>query len=293
MSDRGTIDWQAWWLAARPRTLPAALAPLLLGNGLALGQGMGQWWLAVVSLLCALALQLLVNYANDLADGLSGVDNEARLGPPRMIQQRRISPAAMRIAIALLVLFALACGLLLAAASSWWLLLLGVLCVLAALAYSSGPWPLASHGLGEVTVLLFFGPVAVLGSAWVQSGDWQWSWLAASLAVGLPIAAIMLVNNLRDSISDAAAGKRTLAVRLGPERSLLLYGLLLFAPPLLISLCFEPFWALLVAAALGLWALQLWQQVARSQGQALNALLAATARYPLAVSGAWLLLSLN
>ena len=292
MTSKRQCNWHVWWFAARPRTLPATLAPLLLGNGLVLIEGQGQWWLAALSLLCALLLQVLVNYANDLADGLAGVDNETRLGPPRMIQQGLISIAAMRRAIVLLILLACVCGLLLAAASSWWLLLPGGACLLAALAYSGGPWPLVNYGLGEFTCFLFFGPVAVLGAAWVQSGQWQWPWLAASLAVGLPIAAIMLVNNLRDRDGDAAVGKRTLAVRLGQERSLLLYGLLLFIPPLLISLCFDAWWALLVAAALAWWALQLWQKVAHSQGQALNALLAATARYPVAISVAWLLLSI-
>lgn len=282
-------DWRAWLEAARPRTLPASLAPLLLGNGLVLQDGQGSYWLALVSLLCATALQVLVNFANDLADGVGGIDSHARLGPPRMVQQQRISAAAMRLGILCCALLAVTSGLYLAAMSSWWLLLLGAVCLLAALAYSSGPWPLASHGLGEVTAFLFFGPVAVVGAAYVQAGAIDPLWLLPAIAVGLPIAAIMLVNNIRDMPTDGPAGKRTLALRLGRPRSLLLYGWLLLLPVLLLSLLAQKWWALPVAAALGLWAFNLWRQALRADGRAFNPLLAATARYALAVALAWLL----
>lgn len=283
------IDWRAWLEAARPRTLPASLAPLLLGNGLALQQGEGSYGLALISLLCATALQVLVNFANDLADGVAGIDSQARLGPPRMVQQQRISVAAMRLGVLCCGLVAVACGFYLAAASSWWLLLLGAICLLAALAYSSGPWPLASHGLGEVTAFLFFGPVAVLGSAFVQSGRLELLWLLPAVAVGLPIAAIMLVNNMRDIPTDGPAGKRTLALRLGRPRSLLLYGWLLLLPVLLLSLLVSPWWLLPLAVALGWWAVHLWRQALVADGSQFNPLLAATARYALAMALAWLL----
>ncbi|MBQ1784294.1 MAG: 1,4-dihydroxy-2-naphthoate octaprenyltransferase [Gammaproteobacteria bacterium] len=282
-------DWRAWLEAARPRTLPASLAPLLLGNGLVLREGDGSYWLALISLLCATALQVLVNFANDLADGVGGIDSHERLGPPRMVQQQRISAGGMRFGIVGCGLVAVACGFYLAVVSSWWLLLLGAACLLAALAYSSGPWPLASHGLGEVTAFLFFGPVAVLGAAYVQTGAISPLWLLPAVAVGLPIAAIMLVNNIRDMPTDGPVGKRTLALRLGRPRSQLLYGWLLLLPVLLFSLLARQWWALPLAAGLGLWAFNLWRQVLRADGRAFNPMLAATARYTLAVALAWLL----
>lgn len=282
-------DLAAWWLAARPRTLPASLAPLVLGNGLVLRDDEGSWLIAVVSLICATALQLLVNFANDLADGVSGVDSAARLGPPRMVQQGRISPQAMRVGMALCALVAVGCGLHLAAVSSWWLLVVGALCLVAALAYSSGPWPLASHGLGEITAFVFFGPVAVAGAAFVQSGELNLLWLLPGIAVGLPIAAIMLVNNIRDIPTDAPVGKRTLAVCLGRPRCLMLYGVLLLVPALMLTLLSNRLWALPFAAALALWAFSLWRQAVACEGAAYNDLLAATARFALAVAVAWLL----
>jgi len=279
--------WHWWWLAARPRTLPASLAPLVLGNGLALLDGSRGWWLAVVSLVCATSLQVMVNFANDLADGVGGVDNEDRLGPLRMVQQGRIAPRAMCRGIALCMAVAVLTGLVMAAASSWWLIVVGALCLLAALGYSSGPWPLASLGLGEVAAFVFFGPVAVAGSYFVQMGRIDDGvWLPA-VAIGLPIAAIMLVNNIRDIPTDTAAGKRTLAVRLGAGRARPLYWLLMLLPALmLMTLGTWRAWLLggLVLAA----ACLLCRQLQRNQGRALNALLAQTARFALLLALTWL-----
>jgi 1,4-dihydroxy-2-naphthoate polyprenyltransferase len=210
--------------AARPRTLPAAVAPVLVGTAAA-SRPLGElaWGYALLALVVALALQVAVNYANDLFDGIRGVDTEARTGPRRAVASGLVTPATMRDAMIAALAVAGVAGLLLAWLVGWELLLVGLAAVLAALGYSGGPRPYASAGLGEVFVFVFFGLVATVGSAYVQDGTVTAAPLLAGVAMGAFATALLVVNNLRDIPSDAAVGKTTLAVRLGESRTRTLY----------------------------------------------------------------------
>lgn len=198
--------------AARPRTLTAAVAPVLVGTATA---ATFIAWRALAALVVALSVQVAVNYANDYFDGVKGVDTEARMGPRRAIASGLIAPPAMKRAIVQALLVTALAGITLAAATTWWLVAVGALCFLAALGYSGGPKPYASAALGEVFVFVFFGLVATVGSAYVQDEAVTATAVLASVPVGLLAVAILVANNLRDIPTDAAAGKRTLAVVMG------------------------------------------------------------------------------
>jgi 1,4-dihydroxy-2-naphthoate polyprenyltransferase len=212
-----------WLAGARPRTLPAALVPVAVGTGVAIGYGDFSAWKAVLALIVALALQVGVNYANDYSDGVRGTD-EARVGPVRLVAAGLASPRQVLSAAA--ASFAVACvaGLVLAATTAWWLLAVGAAAVVAAWTYTGGRRPYGYRGLGEVAVFAFFGLAAVVGTAFVQVRSLTWLALAASVPVGLLACALLVINNLRDIPSDAVAGKRTLAVRIGDPRTRLLYA---------------------------------------------------------------------
>lgn len=198
--------------AARPRTLTAAVAPVLVGTATA---ATFIAWRALAALVVALSVQVAVNYANDYFDGVKGVDTEARMGPRRAVASGLIAPPAMKRAIVQALLVTALAGITLAAATTWWLVAVGALCFLAALGYSGGPKPYASAALGEVFVFVFFGLVATVGSAYVQDEAVTATAVLASVPVGLLAVAILVANNLRDIPTDAAAGKRTLAVVMG------------------------------------------------------------------------------
>lgn len=205
---------RTWVEAARPRTLPAAIVPVAVGTA---AGGVFAPWRFAGALVVALALQVAVNYANDYFDGVRGVDTPDRVGPRRAVASGLVPPAQMKAAIAVALGIAAVAGLALTVAVGPELLLVGAASILAALAYSGGPRPYASAGLGEVFVFVFFGPVATVGTTYALSetipplAEWM------SIPVGMMAAAILVVNNLRDVDTDAAAGKRTLAVRLGPR----------------------------------------------------------------------------
>jgi 1,4-dihydroxy-2-naphthoate octaprenyltransferase len=211
-----------WVAGARPRTLPAAIVPVAVGSGVSAGYGQLQPWRAVLALFVALALQVGVNYANDYSDGVRGTD-ERRVGPVRLVGSGLAAPR--QVLTAALGSFTAACaaGLVLAAVTSWWLILLGGLCVAAAWFYTGGARPYGYRALGEVSVFLFFGLAAVAGTAYVQMDRVTWLALAASAPVGLLACALLVINNLRDIPTDAATGKRTLAVLAGDQRTRLLY----------------------------------------------------------------------
>jgi 1,4-dihydroxy-2-naphthoate polyprenyltransferase len=205
----------AQWLAgARPRTLPAALAPVLVGTGAAAALDGFRPLTALLALLVALALQVAVNYANDHSDGVRGTD-AVRVGPMRLVGSGAATPR--QVLGAALAAFAVAglAGLALAALSSWWLLAVGAACIAAAWSYTGGPLPYGYRALGEVFVFVFFGLVAVVGTTFVQTGSVDGLAVAASVPIGLLSVALLVVNNLRDIAGDAAVGKRTLAVLLG------------------------------------------------------------------------------
>jgi 1,4-dihydroxy-2-naphthoate polyprenyltransferase len=206
--------------AARPKTLPAAIAPVLVGTAAAATPLAELSVLrALLALVVALALQVAVNYANDYFDGVKGVDTEARIGPRRAVASGLIAPTAMKRAIVLALLVAGLAGLALALLVGLELLLVGVAAALATLGYSGGPKPYASAALGEVMVFVFFGLVATAGSAYVQDGTLELLPVVASVPIGAFAVALLVVNNLRDIPTDTDVGKRTLAVVLGEART--------------------------------------------------------------------------
>lgn len=206
-----------WLEAARPRTLPAALSPVLAGTAAA---GAFDVVPFVLALIVSVSIQVGVNFANDLYDAAAGIDTAERVGPSRAVAAGLVSPGAMKRALGLSFAVAAAAGLLLSFRVGPEILGLGLLCFLAALGYSGGPRPYASAGLGEVFVFVFFGLVATIGSAYVQVDEVPAAAVAAALPIGFLASAILVANNLRDVATDAAAGKRTLAVRLGPPRTI-------------------------------------------------------------------------
>lgn len=239
-------------LGARPRTLPAAVAPVLVGTAVAGGSGPVQAWRLAAALVVALALQVGVNYSNDYQDGVRGTDRD-RVGPVRLVATGLASAKAVRRAA--LGSFAVAgiAGLILAAVVQPWLVALGALCIAAAWTYTGGPHPYGYEGLGEVFVFIFFGVVAVTGSAYVQQDHLSALALAASVPVGLLATALLVVNNLRDRVGDEAAGKRTLAVRLGDRPTRFLYlGLLAGALAWPVGLAVVTPWTLLALIAIPL-----------------------------------------
>jgi len=218
-----------WLAGTRPRTLPAAVVPVLIGSGVALGYGKFSWWRALLALVVALSLQVGVNFANDYSDGVRGSD-EQRVGPVRLVAAGLAPPRQVLSAAFACFFVAGVAGLALAAATSWWLVAVGAGCIAAAWFYTGGPRPYGYHGLGEVFVFVCFGVVAVAGTAYVQMKELSWLGLAASVPAGLLACALLMVNNLRDIGTDTLAGKRTLAVVLGDARSRVMYVLTLLTP---------------------------------------------------------------
>jgi 1,4-dihydroxy-2-naphthoate octaprenyltransferase len=216
---------KVWIEAARPRTLTAALSPVLVGTAAA---ERFIAWRALAALVVSFGMQIGVNYANDLFDAKRGVDTVERVGPRRATATGLVTPGQMKIAMFAAFGVACAAGIALATAVGWELLVVGALAVGAGLAYSGGRRPYASYGLGEVFVFIFFGLVATAGSAYVQDERLTQIAYVAALPVGLLAVAILVVNNLRDIATDEASGKRTLAVRIGPARTRLLYEALVF-----------------------------------------------------------------
>ena len=205
-----------WLEGARPRTLPAAVAPVLVGSGAAAALDGFRPAPAVLALVVALALQVAVNYANDYSDGRRGTDAD-RVGPMRLVGSGAASPRQVLIAAGLAFGVAAVAGIGLAALSSWWLVAVGAVCILAAWTYTGGPVPYGYRALGEVFVFVFFGLVAVVGTTFAQTRSLDGLAFAAAVPIGLLIVALLVVNNLRDVHGDAAVGKRTLAVLMGEQ----------------------------------------------------------------------------
>jgi 1,4-dihydroxy-2-naphthoate polyprenyltransferase len=219
----------AEWLAgARPRTLPAALAPVLAGTGVAAHVDGEVWWKAALALLVSLALQVGVNYANDYSDGVRGTD-ENRVGPMRLVGSGAATPGAVKAAAFVAFGVAAAAGLVLAVTTAWWLVAVGLACIVAAWFYTGGTRPYGYAGLGEVMVFVFFGLVAVVGTTYVQTETFELAALCAAVGIGALACAILVANNLRDIPTDREAGKRTLAVHLGDDATRQLYVVLVLA----------------------------------------------------------------
>jgi 1,4-dihydroxy-2-naphthoate octaprenyltransferase len=217
-----------WLAGARPRTLPAAVSPVVAGTGVAAYVDEAVWWKALLALVVSLALQVAVNYANDYSDGIRGTDAD-RVGPMRLVGSGAATAGAVKRAAFLAFGVAGLAGLVLAASTGWWLVAVGLVCVLAAWFYTGGSRPYGYLGLGEVMVFVFFGLVAVVGTAYVQTESFELPALCAATGVGALACALLVVNNLRDIPTDTVSGKRTLAVLLGADRTRALYLLLVLA----------------------------------------------------------------
>ena len=277
-----------WWHAARPNTLPAALAGVIVGLGAGHGVGAAfRWDTALGCVAVALLLQVLANFANDLSDFRKGADTAARQGPMRVAAAGLVSERQLEAAIAMTIAAAGVVGAWLAYVGGPVLIGLGVLAVIAALAYTGGPWPYGYRGLGEVFVFLFFGVVAVVGTAYLQAARLEPVFFAASVPVGALTTAILVVNNLRDIPTDREAGKRTIAVMVGErgaQYEWLAFVALAFATPLALALAGWS-WLVLVAVAAVPLAVPLWGTVVGfSERRQLNLVLKGTARLSLVVA---------
>jgi 1,4-dihydroxy-2-naphthoate octaprenyltransferase len=278
---------QVWILAARPKTLPAASAPVLIGTALAHTGGGVHWPAALAALLGALLIQIGTNFANDYFDFRKGTDTPDRLGPLRMTQAGLVTPEAMKLATVIVFALAILIGLYLVWRGGWPIVIIGLLSVLFGVLYTGGPYPLGYNGLADLFVLIFFGPVAVGGTYYVQTLDINAVVLLAGLAPGLFSVAILTVNNLRDLDNDRAAGKKTLAVRFGRAFALSEYNWSLFlacTTPFVLVLFFHAPMTAALAALTIVPSVMAMRKVARVTGRDLNDCLAGTGRLLLVYS---------
>ncbi len=263
-------SWRVWVEAARLRTLPAAIIPVLVGTALAAGQGVANYPLAALCLFFALLVQIGTNYANDYYDFIHGADTAQRVGPRRAVAAGLVSPAAMRRATALIMIMAFLVGLGLIRTGGWWLLPIGVGSILCGIAYTGGPYPLGYHGLGDLFVFIFFGLVAVTTTYYVQAGGVTWAVVVCAAAIGLLAANILVANNYRDAETDLLAGKKTLVVRFGRKFAVAQYagsvGLALASTLLLFYWGYHA--PVLLPWLLGPWAYGLTRRLARSRAPA-------------------------
>jgi 1,4-dihydroxy-2-naphthoate octaprenyltransferase len=280
-----------WVEGARPRTLPVAFAPVLVGTGAAAAAGEVRLGRALLALVVALALQVGVNYANDYSDGIRGTD-DARVGPLRLVGSGAAAPSAVRAAAFTAFGIAAAAGLVLAALTTWALVAVGAVAIAAAWGYTGGARPYGYRGLGELSVFVFFGLVAVLGTTYVQTGRLTGAALGGGIAMGSLACAVLVTNNLRDVPTDVEAGKRTLAVVLGEPRTRVLYASLVVAALLVpVALVTVRPWSLLGLLALPLAVPPVRRVLAGAAGRDLIPVLAGTGRLQLVV-GALLALGL-
>jgi 1,4-dihydroxy-2-naphthoate octaprenyltransferase len=280
--------WQVWLMGARPKTLPAAVSPVIVGGALAWADGAFAPLPALAALVAALLLQIAVNLANDYQDYVKGSDTPERKGPVRIAASGLISLTQLRIGIAVVLGLAAVVGLYLVIVAGWPVLALGGAAILASLTYTGGPWPLGYHGLGDLAVFIFFGLGAVCGTYYVQALALTADVVATAVPVGALTVAILVVNNLRDVDTDRRAGKRTLAVILGPGGTRVEYIALLvlaYAMPVALWLVgpASP-WILLPWLTLPLAAHLVRVLYRTDEGPALNKALAATANLDLVFS---------
>jgi 1,4-dihydroxy-2-naphthoate octaprenyltransferase len=270
----------AWWLAARPKTLSAASVPVLVGTAVAYAHAGFQLFPALAALIGALLLQVGANFANDVYDFEKGADTAERLGPTRAVAAGLISARAMRRGMYSAFALALLIGVYLTVEAGPAIAVIGIASILTALAYTGGPYPLGYNGLGDIFVFIFFGLVAVCGTAFVQLGFVPPLAVWCAVPVGALSTAILVVNNLRDRETDARVGKRTLAVRFGAKGAIVEYALLLalaYAVPLFLATGAGGRFVLLPVLTLPL-ARRLARAIATESGRALNARLAGTAQ---------------
>lgn len=283
---------RTWVLAARVPTLPAAVVPVLVGTATAWSAGYFQPGPFVAALVASLLIQIGTNLANDYFDFRKGADTSDRLGPVRVTQSGLVAPATVRTAAMLAFGLAALIGVYLIAVGGAPILAIGLFSIAAGVLYTGGPWPLAYHGLGDLTVFLFFGLVAVVGTTYLHAGSAEPSAVVYALPVAALVTAILVVNNLRDIATDSVAGKRTLAVRLGRRGTRLEY-LLLVAVAYLVPLASwlatgSPNWFWLPWLTIPL-AVKLVRSVFAQEGRPLNAALAGTGRLHLLFGILWAL----
>lgn len=273
--------WKAWWLAARPKTLPAAVAPVIAGSAVAAHEHGFSLPAAIAALITALLLQIAANFANDAIDFKKGADTAERAGPTRVTAGGLLSADAVLKATGVALALAALSGLYLVWRAGWPFLLLGLAAIVCAVAYTGGPFPISYLGLGELFVFLFFGLLAVAGTAYVQTLQLTWLALAVSVPIGALAVGILIVNNLRDIPTDTAAGKRTLAVRIGARNTQYEYGLMLviaMAAPLALFLAGWLTWSWLLTVLAWPVFYRLWQAITTKSGPALNPSLGNTGR---------------
>jgi 1,4-dihydroxy-2-naphthoate octaprenyltransferase len=277
------VSANRWVLGARPRTLPAAIVPVLVGTAAAAGAGDGGiiWWRAAAAMVVSVAIQVATNYVNDYADGVRGTDDR-RVGPARLVGGGLASAEAVKRAALLAGGVAVIAGLALTVAVGPELLVVGAASLAAGYLYTGGPAPYGYYGLGELFVFVFFGVVATAGTAYVQLDEVLGLAVAASIPVGCLATALLVVNNLRDIPTDAVAGKRTLAVRMGDGATRALYVALLVATfAALPVLALRRPWALLALAAVPLAVPPMRRIAAGATGRDLVAVLVDTGRLQL------------
>jgi 1,4-dihydroxy-2-naphthoate octaprenyltransferase len=274
---RGGVPLRIWLMAARPRTLPAAIAPVLVGTALAASEGTFRGLAFAAALIGSVFIQIGTNLSNDYSDARRGADTEERLGPVRVTAGGLVPPRKVLVATWLAFGIAVAAGIYLVAIAGWELLLVGAAAIAAGVLYTGGPRPYGYEGLGELFVFAFFGIVAVVGSYYVQVEKLRGLAFALAVPVGMLAAAILMVNNIRDIDTDRRAGKRTLAVRVGRRRARRLFAASVYLPFL---------WVTVVAIAAGMpWLLLVWlcaplapplvrTVASRTDGPALNRALA-------------------
>lgn len=270
---------QIWWLAIRPRTLPAAAAGVAMGSALAWHDGSFQLLPALAALLVALLLQIGSNVANDVFDFERGADTAERLGPVRVTQAGYLTPTQVKAGMVVIFAFAAFLGLYLATLRGWTVIWLGAAAILSAVAYTGGPYPLGYHGLGDIFVFLFFGLAAVAGTYFVQVGSVSTAAWWMSVPIGFIVTAILVVNNLRDLENDRKAGKHTLAIRFGEQGAKAEYLLLMLTAylivPIFVWMKIIPVGAMLSWLSLTI-AIQTLRVVFTQKGRPLNAALAGT-----------------
>ena len=232
MADQNAIGGNSlkiWLMAIRPKTLALSLGPVLLAGLIARQTQTGIDWLVFpVILISAVSIQIATNLWNDAADADSGLDKPAeRLGPPRVTSLGLLSAGKVKMAAVAFLLLSALCGLYLVLVGGWPIMVIGIVGIICAFGYSSGPYPISGSPFGEVVVILFFGVMSVMGSFYLMSGAWTEIAFWAGFYIGLPAAAVLLVNNHRDRIGDREGGRRTLAIQLGPDKTRQLYGALL------------------------------------------------------------------
>ncbi|MXY93822.1 MAG: 1,4-dihydroxy-2-naphthoate polyprenyltransferase [Caldilineaceae bacterium SB0664_bin_27] len=285
--------WQIWLLASRPKTLPAAISPVLVGTALAWADGLFSLAPALAAAVGALLLQILSNFANDYFDFEKGVDTRERVGPTRVMAAGLLCARELHLGMAVVISLAVLDGIYLVVVGGWPILAVGAASILAALLYTGGPLPFGYRGLGDLFVFIFFGLTAVCGTYYVQAGTLSQVIFVAAAPVGFLITAILVVNNLRDIETDARAGKRTLAVLIGHKstrRQYLLLLVLAYSAPLLLSLGYDLGPAVLLPLLSLPLAFRRASSVYSAKGKALNSVLAATAQLSLQFS---LLLSIG